>query len=56
MTQTTDPSTEAPAQVDLTTAIQRVLAASPEPLTLPKIRSQLPRPTAASRWKSWAKP
>src|SRR5262249_51548407 len=44
MTQTTDPSTEAPAQVDLTTAIQRVLAASPEPLTLPKIRSHLPAP------------
>ncbi|HEV3119371.1 MAG TPA: hypothetical protein VGY58_20110 [Gemmataceae bacterium] len=45
MTQTTDQTTaEAPPQVDLTTAIQRVLAESSEPLTLAKIRSHLPAP------------
>jgi len=43
MTQTTDqPTAEAPPQVDLATAIQRVLAESSEPLTLAKIRSHLP--------------
>ena len=31
-----------PADTDLGTAIQRVLAASPEPLTLSKLRSKLP--------------
>src|SRR5262245_6094037 len=33
---------EAPADTDLVAAIQRVLAASPEPLTLSKIRAALP--------------
>jgi hypothetical protein len=35
-------SREAPAGSDLTTAVQRVLAASDEPLTLSKIRAALP--------------
>jgi hypothetical protein len=36
----TDPAT--PAALDLTTAIQRVLAASDEPMTVSKIRAKLP--------------
>jgi hypothetical protein len=35
--------TEAPAEDDLVSAVHRVLQASPEPLTLTKIRSQLPQ-------------
>lgn len=35
---------EAPADTDLAAAVLRVLADSPEPLTLSKIRSQLPGP------------
>lgn len=33
---------EAPPETDVVAAVQRVLAASPEPLTVPKIRAQLP--------------
>src|SRR5262249_37595079 len=45
MTPTTEQaSTQAEVAPDLATAVQRVLAASPEPLTLPKIRDQLPAP------------
>src|SRR2546425_227239 len=43
MMETTSPTTAEPTtQIDLPTAIQRILAASPEPLTVPKIRAQLP--------------
>jgi hypothetical protein len=43
MAQTVDnPTTEAPSDTDLVAAIQRVLEASTEPLTVSKIRSQLP--------------
>jgi hypothetical protein len=41
-------TTEAPPETDVVAAVQRVLAASPEPLTLPKIRSQLPARTRAA--------
>jgi hypothetical protein len=43
MTQTIDQtSPQAPAETDLVTAVQQVLQASDEPLTLSKIRSSLP--------------
>jgi hypothetical protein len=43
MMETTSPTTAQTAvQTDLLTAIQEILAASPEPLTVPKIRSKLP--------------
>ena len=43
MMETTSPTTAEPTtQIDLPTAVQRILAASPEPLTVPKIRAQLP--------------
>jgi hypothetical protein len=45
MTQPTDQtSTQAPTTTDLGTAVQRVLADSPEPLTQTKIRARLPAP------------
>src|SRR5438105_1923212 len=37
-----NPSVEAPSETDLVTAIRRVLEASTEPVTVPKIRAQLP--------------
>jgi hypothetical protein len=43
MTQVIDQAPrESPADIDLTAAVHQVLAASPEPLTLSKIRSALP--------------
>jgi hypothetical protein len=45
MTPTTEQaSAQTTTAPDLATAVQRVLAASPEPLTLPRIRDQLPAP------------
>jgi hypothetical protein len=45
MAQTTDqPRVETAPATDLVAAVQRVLAASPEPLTLSKIRAHLPAP------------
>jgi hypothetical protein len=44
MTEVIDPTpAEAPAADDLVSAVHRILQASPEPLTLTKIRSQLPQ-------------
>jgi hypothetical protein len=43
MTQVIDPThPPAPAETDLVAAVQRVLAASPEPMTLSKLRARLP--------------
>src|SRR5438270_3403257 len=43
MTQMVDQTPlEAPVETDLAAAVQRILAASPEPMTLSKIRARLP--------------
>jgi hypothetical protein len=44
LTEQTPPPSQPPAEADLAAAVHRVLAASDEPLTLPKLRAKLPAP------------